>query len=135
MAEEPQDADGEAENLAEGVEKIGPAHRAWAYQIKLALARFWAILDPKMAVAYLKRWYFWASHCFLAPVIQAAKAIKRYWKGVIGFLEARVTKGIVGELKSKIKMAMKRDYGFELVGYLRTIISLIASRLTFNYAH
>lgn len=106
---------------------------ARAYQIKLALARFWEIADPAEAVSYLKRWYFWATHSRLQPVIQAARTIKRYWKGVIGFLDARVTNGMVEGLNSKIKTAMKRAYGFKHVGYLRTIIYLVAGRLTFTY--
>jgi transposase len=106
---------------------------ARAYQIKLALARFWEIADPGEAVSYLKRWYFWATHSRLQPVIQAARTIKRYWKGVVGFLEARVTNGMVEGLNSKIKTAMKRAYGFKHVDYLRTIIYLVAGRLTFSY--
>jgi transposase len=106
---------------------------ARAYQIKLALARFWEIPDPAEAMSYLKRWYFWATHSRLQPVIQAARTIKRYWQGVVNFLDARVTNGMVEGLNSKIETAMKRAYGFKQVGYLRTIIYLVAGRLTFSY--
>ena len=105
---------------------------ARAYHIKLALARFWEISDPAEAVAFLKRWHFWATHSRLQPVIQAAMTIKRYWKGVISFLDARVTNGMVEGLNSKIKTAIKRAYGFKQVGYLRTIIYLVTGRLTFT---
>jgi len=44
---------------------------ARAYHLKLALARFWEIADPTEAAAYLKRWYFWATHSRLSPVIEA----------------------------------------------------------------
>jgi len=108
---------------------------ARAYQIKLGLARFWEIAEPAEAVTYLKRWYFWATHSRLRPVIQAARTIKRYWKGIVGFLDARVTNGMVEGLNSKIKTAMKRAYGFKHVGYLRTIIYLVAGRLSFTYPH
>ena len=106
---------------------------ARAYQIKLALARFWEMSDPAEAVAYLKRWYFWATHSRLQPVIQAARTIKRYWKGVVSFLDARVTNGMVEGLNSKIKTAMKRAYGFKHVSYLRTIVYLVAGRLAFSH--
>ncbi|MCJ7487576.1 MAG: transposase, partial [Candidatus Aminicenantes bacterium] len=43
----------------------------------LALARFWEIADPAEAISYLKRWYFWATHSRLQPVIHAARTIKR----------------------------------------------------------
>ena len=106
-----------------------------AYQIKLALARFWELRQPDRAIAYLKRWYYWATHSRLEPVIRAARTIKRYWKGVVGYLNARVTNGVVEGLNSKIKTAMKRAYGFKQVDYLRTIVYLVAGRLTFNYPH
>jgi transposase len=51
---------------------------ARAFQIKLALARFWEIAEPAEAISYLKRWYFWATHSRLRPVIHAARAIKCY---------------------------------------------------------
>ena len=108
---------------------------ARAYQIKLALARFWELRQPGRAISYLKRWYYWATHSRLEPVIRTARMIKRYWKGVVGYLDARVTNGVVEGLNSKIKTAMKRAYGFKHVEYLRTIVYLIAGRLTFNYPH
>jgi transposase len=108
---------------------------ARAYHIKLALARFWEITDSTEAVAYLKRWYFWATHSRLAPVIRVARAINRYWHGVVSYLEARITNGIVEGLNSKIKTAMKRAYGFKHVGYLRTIVYLVAGKLSFTYPY
>lgn len=108
---------------------------ARAYHLKLALARFWEMADPHKALGYLKKWYFWAIHSRLEPNIQATRTIKRYWKGVIGFLDARVTNGMIEGLNSKIKTVMKRAYGFKHVGYLRTIIYLVAGRLTFSYPH
>jgi transposase len=106
---------------------------ARAYQIKPALARFWEIADPAEAISYLKRWYFWATHSRLQPVIHAARTIKNYWQGVVNFLDARVMNGMGEGLNSKIKTAMKRAYGFKQVGYLRTIIYLVTGRLTFGY--
>jgi transposase len=105
---------------------------ARAYQIKLASARFWESADPAEAVSYLKRWYFWATHSRLQPVIQATRTLKRYWKDVVYFLDARVTNGMVEGLNSKINTAMKRAHGFKHVGYLRIIIYLVAGRLTFS---
>ena len=66
-------------------------------------------------------------------MIQAARTIKCYWRGIVNFLDARVTNGMVEGLNSKIKTAMKQAYGFKQVGYLRTIILLVTGRLTFSY--
>jgi len=106
---------------------------ARAYQIKLALARFWEIRDPAEAIVYLKRWYNWATHSRLEPMIRAARTIRHYWQGIINYLATPVTNGTVEGLNSKIKTAMKRAYGFKHVNYLRTIVYLVAGRLTFSY--
>lgn len=107
-----------------------------------ALETLWKIFDypcgqrlRAAAVAYLKRWYFWATHSRLEQVIYAARTIKRYWKGIVGFLGARVTNGMVEGLNSKIKTAIKRAYGIKHVAYLRTIIYLVAGRLSFSYPY
>jgi len=105
---------------------------AKAYQIKLALARFWEIRLPGEAKRYLQRWYFWATHSRLEPVIAVARAIKRYWQGVINYTLSRITNGVVEGLNSKIKTAMKRAYGFKELGYLRTIVYLVAGKLCFD---
>ena len=31
----------------------------------------------------LKKWYFWATHSRLEPIIKAAKTIKNHWAGVL----------------------------------------------------
>jgi transposase len=102
---------------------------ARAYQIKLTLQRFWQIEDPAEAESFLKKWYFWATHSRLEPVIEAAKTIKRHWKGILQFVTSRITTGIVEGLNSKIKTATKRAYGFKSFEYLRTVIYLVAGKI------
>jgi len=105
---------------------------ARAYHIKLALARFWELKEPAHAACYLKRWYFWATHSRLKPIVEVAKAIKRYWNGVVSYTTCRITNGVVEGLNSKIKTAMKRAYGFKHVAYLRSIVYLVAGKLCFD---
>jgi transposase len=102
---------------------------AKAYQIKLTLQRLWSHTDRVEAETFLKRWYFWATHSRLEPVIAAAKTIKRHWEGVLQFVESRITTGIVEGMNSKIKTAMKRAYGFKSFEYLRTVIYLVAGKI------
>lgn len=102
---------------------------ARAYHVKLALRRFWAFRYPKVAKRYLQRWYFWATHTRLTPVIEAAKTIKRHWDGVLAFIRSRITNGVVEGLTSKIKTALKRAYGFKTFENYRTIIYLVVGKL------
>ena len=105
---------------------------AKAYQIKLSLSHFWEITDAKKAAQYLKKWYFWATHSRLKPIIAAAKTIKHYWQGVLNYTQARISNGVVEGLNSKIKTAMKRAYGFKAPLYLKTIVYLVAGKLNFG---
>ena len=105
---------------------------ARAYQIKLALSRFWEIKEPNESEHYLKKWYFWATHSRLDPVIEVARGIKRYWQGVLNYTHSRITNGVVEGLNSKIKTAMKRAYGFKQTQYLRTIVYLVVGKLCFD---
>jgi transposase len=101
-----------------------------AYQMKLALQRLWTFEDREAAEAYLKRWFFWATHSRLESMIELAWMIRRHWEGILNFIDSRRTTGIVEGLNSKIKTAMKRAYGFKSFRYLRTIIYLVAGKLT-----
>ncbi len=102
---------------------------ARAYHVKLALRRLWAFSYPKVAARYLTRWYFWATHSWLAPIAEAARTIKRHWDGILAFIRSRITNGIVEGLTSKIKTALKRAYGLKTFANYRTIIYLVAGKL------
>jgi transposase len=100
-----------------------------AYHIKLALRRFWEFRSPPVAERSLRRWYCWATHSRLAPIIEAAHTIQRHWRGVLAFIRSRITNGIVEGLNSKIKTALKRAYGFKTFDHYRTSIYLVAGKL------
>ena len=42
-----------------------------AYNLKLSLQIFWSTEERGVAEQYLKRWYFWATHSRLQPMIDA----------------------------------------------------------------
>lgn len=103
--------------------------RAW--QIRLNLRDFWE--QPKeTAEAYLKRWYFWATHSRLQPIIQVAYTIKRHWQGIINFATSKITNGILEGINSKIQATRNKAKGYRSVDYFITMIYLIAGKLNFN---
>jgi transposase len=50
---------------------------ARAYRIRLAFQELYSQSSGEDAEAYLKKWYFWATHSRLPPIIEAAKTVKR----------------------------------------------------------
>jgi len=101
-----------------------------AYHLKVALQRLWEYKRRDFAEAYLKKWFFWATHSRLAPMKQVAYTIKRHWEGILRFIRSRITNGITEGLNGKIKEAAKRAYGFKTFENYRTIIYLVAGRLS-----
>jgi transposase len=100
-----------------------------AYRIKEALRQLWACKNKNEAELYLKKWYFWATHSRLSPIIEFAKTVKEHWSGILNYFHSRITNGIIEGINSKIKTAMKRAYGFKTFAYLRTIVYLVAGKL------
>ena len=82
------------------------------YNIKLALRDFWNYKYHKSAEVYLKRWYFWATHSRLDPVIDCAKMIKHHWNGVTNYIKTKIDNGILEGTNSLIQAAKDSARGF-----------------------
>jgi len=104
---------------------------ARAYHIKLNFQDFWE-QPPEEAEAFLKRWYFWATHSRLEPIKQAACTIKRHWDGVLRWCTSRISNGILEGINSLIQAAKARARGYRSVANIITMIYIIAGKLEFN---
>jgi transposase len=84
------------------------------------------------AEGLLKRWYFWATHSRIAPVIKAAKTIKEHWAGVLRWFVSRISNGVLEAINSLIQSAKAKARGFRNSRYLITMVYLIAGKLDFK---
>ena len=80
----------------------------------------------------LKRWYFWATHSRIGPVIKAAKTIKKHWAGVLRWFVSRISNGVLEAINSLIQSAKAKARGFRNSRYLITMVYLIAGKLDFT---
>jgi len=103
-----------------------------AYNIKLALRDFWNYRYRKSAQAYLKRWYYWATHSRLNPVIDCAKMIKHHWIGVTNYIKTKIDNGILEGTNSLIQAAKDSARGFRSTKNFITTIYLRTGKLKFN---
>jgi len=103
-----------------------------AYDIKLSLRDFWNFKDPDLAQIYLKRWYFWATHSKLPPVIKTAKTFKRHWNGILNYINTRIDNGILEGLNSLIQSAKDSARGFRTTKNFIITIYLRLGKLQFN---
>lgn len=101
---------------------------ARAYQIKLSFQQLYT--QPKaLAEPFLKKWYFWATHSRLEPIIEAAHTIKNHWHGVLRWFESRISNGVLEGINSLIQAAKAKARGFRSTTNLITVVYLIAGKL------
>lgn len=94
--------------------------KAWA--LKENLRRLWDCTDLGDAQAYLQRWYVWATHSRLAPVIAAAKTVKRHAENILTFVEHRITNALSESINSKIQTIKQMACGYRNRENFRTAI-------------
>jgi transposase len=101
---------------------------AKAYQIKLTFQELYD--QPKeKAKEFLKRWYFWATHSRLEPMIAAARTIKGHWDGVLAWFDSGITNGVLEGINSLIQAAKAKARGYRTTRNLITVVYLIAGKL------
>ena len=101
---------------------------ARAYQIKLNFQELYN--QPKaLAEPFLKKWYFWATHSRLQPIIDAARTIKNHWLGVLHWFDTGISNGILEGINSLIQAAKAKARGYRSTRNLITVVYLIAGKL------
>ena len=103
-----------------------------AYAIKLSLREFWDLKDPATAHSFLKKWYFWATHSRLPPIIDKAKTLKNYWNGILNYINAKIDNGVLEGLNSLIQAAKDSARGFRSTRNFITTIYLRLGKLHFD---
>jgi transposase len=105
---------------------------ARATHIKSVFQDLFACDSVAEAEPLLKRWYFWATHSRIGPVIKAAKTIKEHWAGVLRWFVSRISNGVLEAINSLIQSAKAKARGFRNSRYLITMVYLIAGKLDFK---
>jgi len=102
---------------------------ARAYQIRLAFQDLYDQPSAEAAVDHLKRWYFWATHSRLAPVIDAAKTVKRHQDGVLRWFDSNISNGLIEGINSLVQAAKAKARGYRSVRNLIAMVYLIVGKL------
>lgn len=116
----------------EHFERLAPARlnlkTVRAHQIKLAFQEFWT-LPVEVAEPFLKRWYYWATHSRLPPIIAAARSVKRHWSGILRWFTSRISNGVLEGINSLVQAARARARGYRSTRNFVTMVYLIAGKL------
>lgn len=84
--------------------------RAWA--LKESLREMWTYRSVAGAKRFWQRWYFWATHSRLTPMIEKAKLMARHLPNILTYFKHRITNAVAEGLNSKIATIQKRACGF-----------------------
>src|SRR3954453_20820928 len=102
---------------------------ARAYRIRLAFQDLYSQPSGEDAEAYLKKWYFWATHSRLPPIIEAAKTVKRHWDGTLREFETTIANGFMEAINILVQAAKAKARAYRSSRNLKAIIYLIAAKL------
>jgi transposase len=101
--------------------------RAWA--IKEEFTCFWDYVYPKAAENFFDRWYYWATHSRLQPVIEVARTLKRHLAGLLTYCKHRITNAVSEGLNSKIQSIKANARGFRNFDHYRISILFHCGKL------
>ena len=102
---------------------------ARAYQIRLAFQDLYDQSSPEAAADHLKRWYFWATHSRLQPIIDAAHTVKRHWDGILRWFRSNIANGLIEGINSLVQAAKAKARGYRSKRNLIAMVYLIAGKL------
>jgi transposase len=105
---------------------------ARAYQIRLAFQDLYDQPSTLAGAAFLKRWYFWATHSRLPPIIEAARTVKRHWDGILRWFDSRIANGLIEGINSLVQAAKAKARGYRSVRNLKAMVYLLAGKLDFG---
>ncbi|MGH3502158.1 MAG: ISL3 family transposase [Nocardioidaceae bacterium] len=94
--------------------------RAWA--IKESLRHFWSYKRRGWAAKHFKRWYFWATHSRLKPIIEAAKTLKRHEAGLLSYFAHPITNAGAEGLNSRVQAIRVSARGYRNREHFKTAI-------------
>ncbi|WP_422136767.1 ISL3 family transposase [Endozoicomonas sp. ALD040] len=102
-----------------------------ALQIRETFQQLYTATNREEFEARLKKWYFWATHSRLKPVINAAKTIKRHWDGVIQWKDSQINNGLLEGLNSVIQAAKRKAREYKKP-HFKIMVYLLTGKLDFS---
>ena len=94
--------------------------RAWA--IKESFRELWEYASRGWAQRHFKKWYFWATHSRLKPIIEVARMVHEHIDNILTYYAHPITNAISEGLNSKIQTIQQNACGFRNREHLKTAI-------------
>jgi transposase len=86
------------------------------------MGHFWEYLQRDWALRHWNKWYFWAMHFRLAPIIDAAHTLKRHEDGLFSYLAHPITNAGAEGLNSRVQAIRVTARGYRNREHFKTAI-------------
>lgn len=93
-----------------------------ARAIKDNLRHLWDYHKEAWMRKYFSRWYFWATHSRLNPIIKAAKTLKSHMDNIVTYARHRITNALGESINSKIEKVKRLACGYRNRDHYKTSI-------------
>jgi transposase len=89
-----------------------------AYLLREDFQRFWAYRSPFWAKRFLKEWCTRTMRSKIAPMKRVARTLRSHEELILNWFRAQGTlsSGVVEGLNNKVKLTMRKSYGFRTGG-------------------
>lgn len=101
--------------------------RGWA--IKEQFRWFWEYRYAGNARKFFDRWYGWATHSRLKPIIKVAKMLKRHLDNILTYFRHKITNAVSEGFNSRIQSIKSQARGFRAFRNFRTRILFHCGKL------
>jgi transposase len=112
-----------------GKGKVGQTRIGRAWTLKESFRGFWNFAYPGVARRFFRRWYYWATHSKLSPMIKAAKTLDRHLEGMLAYFRHGITNAFVEGMNSKIQDIKSAARGFRNFENYRIAILFACGKL------
>lgn len=103
------------------------AGRAWS--IKEQFSEFWTYSYQASAEKFFQRWYWWATHSRLKPMVDVAKMMKRHLDNILTYLRHQITNAMMEGFNSKIQSIKANARGYRNFANYRIAILFYCGKL------
>jgi transposase len=100
-----------------------------AYLLKESLARGMDYRQPARATEHLTAWCQWARRSKLKSFVRLSKTVRRHQPGIVAYTQTGLSNGVVEGLNNKIRLVMRRAYGFRNTAALKAMVFLCCGGL------
>lgn len=103
-----------------------------ALRIRESFQDIYNASDEETFEVLLKKWYFWATHSRLEPIVRVAKTIKAHWDGILEWKRSQINNGILEGLNSVVQAAKAKARGFKTFKNFKIVVYLTTGKLNFG---